>query len=75
MVRNAGDATERVLNPDKRMGFGPNTAYRNNVHYTQTHSYTVYNTHRSDRYDMTVLTIGSTKIHQETLGSRSYTTL
>ena len=54
MVRNAGDATERVLNPDKRMGFGPNTAYRNNVHYTQTHSYPVYNTHRSDRYDMTV---------------------
>ena len=54
MVRNVGDATKRVLNPDKRMGFGPNTAYRNNVHYTQTHFYTVYNTHRSDRYDMTV---------------------
>ena len=53
MERNSGDETVRVLNPDKRMGFGPNTAYRNNVHYTQTHFYTVYNTHRSDRYDMT----------------------
>ena len=75
MERNSGDETVRVLNPDKRMGFGPNTPYRYNVHYTHTHFYTVCNTHRSDRYDMTLLTIGSTKIHQEALGSRSYTML